>query len=364
MAAAFPFIAAATPAQAHTVSTAKSIPNPTNVKLFNPDYDRVPLRKDNVSYMIIQSRDDAIDYKNPSQGHRESLDHMLSLLDRTFSSFTGAPDLISFHEMPLHGFGEWTRKEMLRVAIEVPGRETDALCIKAKELNSYISFGAYVKDKDWPDHVIMMGILIDPNGEVVAKHWKARGTLGGIGLYTSTVYENLDRYVEMYGIDEVIPVARTDIGNICLTGIQFDPMLFMAMSMKGAEIFCRYATGSVPKEEAMTMSRCFRVYTGYANSSRHVDHRHYVGGVGTGGSVIVDPSGKIMAEGGEGEGAVRATLPMAKFRSTHRIPSPHMALYEPILEQFHPRFSPNWFTKYLPSSWADTRQYFKDKSNW
>lgn len=353
-AAAFPFM---------SVAAAQEGANEDPV-LFAPDYKRVPLRSDNVKYTIIQSPDIAIDYANPKRGHRERLKYMEDLLDKSVSSFSGAPDLISFHEMPLHGFGEWDRKQMLRVAIEAPGPETEALGKKAKELNCYITFGAYVRDDDWPDHVIMMGLMIGPDGKLAARHWKARGTLGGLGLYTSTVYECFDRYVEMYGVDEVIPVARTDIGNICLSGVQYDPMLFMAMSMKGAEILCRYATGSVPREEAVTMSRCFRVFTGYANSSVYPGHRHYLGGVGTGGSVIIDPSGKVLAEGGEHENAVRATLPMARFRKNHRIPSPQMALYNPILKQFKPRFDKGWFLKYLPKSWADTRAYFKDKANW
>ena len=360
LAASLPLLGSACAiAQEGTQSAAPEAP-----LLFDPDYRRVPLRSDNVQYTIIQSPDIAIDHKNPAPGRRASLDRMLSLLDRSVSSFSGSPDLVSFHEMPLHGFGEWTREEMLRVAIEVPGPETEALGRKAKEMNCYISFGAYVRDDDWPDHVIMMGVLIDPNGEVIARHWKARGTLGGLGLYTSTVYECYDRYVEMYGIDEVIPVARTDIGNICLSGVQYDPMLFMTMAMKGAEILCRYATGSVPREEAMTMSRCNRVFTGYANSSVYTDHEDYVGGVGTGGSIIVAPTGNILAEGGEYEDAVRATLPMATFRNSHRIPSPQLELYAPVLEQFEPRYSKNWFLKYLPKSWADTRAYFKDKANW
>ena len=40
---------------------------------------------------------------------------------------------------------------------------------------------------------------------------------GKMGLLSSTVYDVLDRYVEMYGWDAVLPVVRTDIGNISMT---------------------------------------------------------------------------------------------------------------------------------------------------
>jgi len=333
-------------------------------KLFDPDYAREPLRADRVRHMLIQSPDMAIDWRNPEKGRKKNLDYMLGLLDKANTWFSGQQDLISFHEMPLHGFGEWNRKQMLRVAVDLPGPETEALGKKAREMNCYISFGAYARDPDWPNHVIMMGVLIGPDGGIAAKHWKARGTLGGLGLYTSTVYECFDRYVEMYGMDAVIPVARTDIGNICLSGVQYDPMLFMAMALKGAELLLRYATGRVPREDAIAMSRSFRMYTSYANSSVFPGHRHYVGGVGAGGSIVVDPNGKVLAEAGEDETGIRATLPMAEFRESHRPPSPQWALYEPIMRQFKPRFDPGWFLRYLPKSWRDTRRYFADKANW
>lgn len=331
---------------------------------FDPNYRRRELRSDSIDYRIIQSPDIAIDPANPGQGRKENLERMLSLLDRSSTFFGGTPDLISFHEMPLHGFGEWDRKQMLRVAAEIPGAETEALGRKAREMNCYISFGTYAKDEDWPDHVLLLGVLIGPDGTVVARHWKARGTLGGLGLFTSTVYECLERYVEMYGWDEVVPVARTDIGNICLTGVQYDPLLFMTMAMKGAELFLRFATGSVPMADAQAMSRSYRVYTGYANSSAYPDHRYYPGGVGTGGSAIVDPSGEPIAVAGPAQGDIRATIPIKAFRDEHRVPSPQWELYEPVFRQFKPRFSPGWFLKYLPESWADTRAYFADKANW
>lgn len=336
----------------------------TEPSMADPDYRRVALKKDRIRYGIIQSPDIAIDPANADRERRRNLESMLDLLDKSTTLFSGGYDLISFAEMPLHGFGEWGRKEALRVAAEVPGEETQVLGEKAKELDTYISFGTYAKDRDWPDHVIMMGVLIGPDGEIAARHWKARGTLGGLGLFTSTVYECLDRYVEMYGWDEVIPVARTDIGNICLTGVQNDPMLFLTMAVKGAELVLRFATGGMPTEDGVSMSKFFKFYTGFANSSRHTEHRYYVGGVGVGGSMIIGPDGNILAQADQQQSLISAYLPMADFRSEHRIPDFQWPLYAPVLNDYQPRFDPGWFLKYLPESWADTRSYFKDKANW
>src|SRR3546814_1349953 len=62
-------------------------------------------------------------------------------------------------------------------------------------------------------------------------------------LFTTTIYDVYDRYVEMYGLDAVIPVERTDIGNISLSSVLFEPELFRCMTLKGAEIILRTATG-------------------------------------------------------------------------------------------------------------------------
>ncbi len=51
----------------------------------------------------------------------------------------------------------------------------------------------------------------------------------GAEQYTSVIYDVYDRFVEMYGIDAVIPVERTDIGNIAMSAVQFEPELFRCM---------------------------------------------------------------------------------------------------------------------------------------
>ena len=100
-------------------------------------------------------------------------------------------------------------------------------------------FGSYVRDPDWPKSVLSITTIMNDKGEIVDKHWKARNIKGvfggGIELFTTTIYDVLDRYVEMYGSDRVIPIARTPIGNIATSSVQREPELFRAMAMKGAE---------------------------------------------------------------------------------------------------------------------------------
>lgn len=113
-------------------------------------YDIVPLAKDTVSLAVMQTRVRPVDAANPEKGRRENLAHMLDLIDGVQ---TGVPkDLLFFHEFPITGFRfEWTREEALRVAIEIPGPETEEISKAARKYKCYIVFGSYVRDADWPD---------------------------------------------------------------------------------------------------------------------------------------------------------------------------------------------------------------------
>jgi hypothetical protein len=42
----------------------------------------------------------------------------------------------------------------------------------------------------------------------------ANGFPGPQDLFTTSIYDGLDRYREMYGEYAVLPIARTDIGNV------------------------------------------------------------------------------------------------------------------------------------------------------
>jgi predicted amidohydrolase len=214
-------------------------------------YPVVPLTRDSVSLAVMQTRVRPVDAARPETGRRENLEHMLELIDNT-QTYGPVKDILFFHEFPITGFRfEWNRADVLRVAIEVPGPETEVLAKKAKQYGCYIVFGSYVRDdKDWPNHSLSITTILGPDGTIVDRHWKARNIMGvftagrePIELMTSTIYNCFDRFVEMYGVDAVIPVTRTPIGNICTSSVQREPELFRAMTLKGAEIFLRTATG-------------------------------------------------------------------------------------------------------------------------
>ena len=210
-------------------------------------YPTVPLAKDNVRLGVAQTRVVPVELSNLKQSRRANVQHMMDLIDA--ANGFGAPlDIMFFHEFPITGYyHEWNLDDARRVAIELPGEETELLATKAREYGCWLVFGSYVRDPDWPDRLLSITTMMDDQGKIVAKHWKARNLKGffpgGRELFTATVYDLLDQYVEMYGWDEVVPVTRTPLGNIATSSTQLEPELFRAFAMKGAEMILRTATG-------------------------------------------------------------------------------------------------------------------------
>ncbi len=348
---------AAQPGEAAAVSVAK-----------RGQYATVPLRQESISVTAIQSRVRSVDVKNLAPTMKANLDHVLHLVDIAQGSpeewggerlWGAKQDLICLHEFPIQGFQPWTRSELNRVAFELPGPETEAIGARAKKFGCYIAFGCYAKEQGWPRHVINMSVIVGPDGNIVAKHWKARNILGLFGenaLIGTTVYDVLDRYVEMYGWDAVLPVARTDIGNIAMTAVGMEPLLYQCLALKGAEILVMSVTGGSNAESATATARYNRIYTVGVGNSVSPDNLGFMESAGgkDEGTVIVDPRGTVLAKtDNHHEDSASTRIPIGEFRKTRRFPELPIALFRPVLEQYEPLFGPNNFLDSLPETYKE-----------
>lgn len=333
------------------------------------DYPRVGLRKDTVTIAAVQSRIRAVDGTSPAGGIRANLAHLLEVIDKV-QFFGGAKDLLCFHEFPLQGWYPWDRRELERLSIDIPGPETEAIAARARQHGCYIQFGAYARDPDWPGHVLSVTTIIGPKGEIIGRDWKARNIVGvfpGFELVTTTVYNVLDRFVEMYGADAVVPVHRTDIGNLATSSTQLEPELFRVMALKGAEILLRTASGGFEPGDIQMVSRYNRVYSVIVNNAVSPDNPGFLddAGGGAGGSAIYGPRGEVLAMAdSKFEQDVVARVPLAEFRAGHRIPDLHMPLYEAAFREYQPRFAPGLFSTYLPTGLRDAKRYLEEKDRW
>ncbi len=348
--------------------------NDNNEPLVREDgtYPTVDLRQDTITAAIVQTRVQGVRGSNIKEDIRRNLDYFLECIDIA-QGYGGKSDLLCFHEFPITGFSEWTREQHYDMALEVPGPEIEEVGKKAKQHNCYIVFGTYAKDpKNWPNHILHLMVMVGPDGNVVAKHWKQRNVRGlfpGSEQYTSSIYDVYDRFVEMYGVDAVIPIARTDIGNIAMSAVQFEPELFRCMAMKGAEIICRVATGGMEFEDMRLTSYHNSLYTLIVNNSVSTQERNpgfFEEGAygGSGRSAIVAPRGTVLAQAGVFETKELARIPIAQFRATHRIPDLHMQLYRPVLDAYRERYDHSLYLDYQPKDKRDAFAIFSKNSRW
>ncbi|TVQ43989.1 MAG: hypothetical protein EA371_14230 [Gammaproteobacteria bacterium] len=342
----------------------------------NGRYDTVELRQQAINVTAIQSRVRSVDLNNLRRTNRENLEHVLKLIDQAQGTpeewggerlWGAKQDLLCLHEFPIQGWQPWGRTELQRVAYELPGPESEAIGERARRYDCYISWGAYVRDPDWPGHILNLSILTGPDGSIVARQWKGRNALGLFGnfaLIGTTVYDVLDRFVEMYGWDEVLPVARTDIGNIALTAVGLEPLLYQCLALKGTELLVMTVTGGSNAQSAIDTARANRIYTvGVGNSvtQGNIGFPEATGVRGD-GSVIVDPTGRTLAQtANHHEDFASTRIPIADFRATRRFPEIPAAILLPVLQQYEPTFKPNGFMDRLPETYRDAADLVRER---
>lgn len=346
-------------------------PRPGEIKVAQGGkYETVPLKQDFINVAAIQSQLLSIDVRDKARTLKRNLDHVVRLIDLAQNSpeewgyerrWGAKVDLICMHEFPVQGFQPWTRKELNEIAFQLPdGPEVAVIGERAKRYDCYIAFGCYAKLKEWPDHVINMSVLMGPDGKVLDAQWKARNILGLFGdqaLIGTTVYDVLDRYVEMYGWDRTLPVARTPIGNISMTAVGSEPTLYTCLGLKGAEILVMSVTGGSNSESAIQTARANRLYTVGVGNSVSPGNIGFTEASGTRdeGTVIVDPRGTTLAKTeNHHEDIITARIPIGDFRRTRRVQELPKALLMPVLQAYEPVFQPNAFLEKLPATYKES----------
>ena len=310
-------------------------PATTETVLVQPDgsYPTVPLEKDTMVLKVIQTRVKSLqDFPSIQEGLEENIAYMEKMA-RQAASEGAKPNILLFHEFPLTGYSSGSRAEKLKFTIQIPGPETERLGKLAKEVDSYIIFGSYVSDPEWPDHILSVNTVINRQGEVVKQFWKSRNIkriFEGIELTTTTVEGVRDAYRKKYGIDEEFPVLKTEFGNIAVSTVQWDPFIFAAFAMKGTEIMLRTATLFVDIDVMATANQN-KFYSAMANFTLPLES-----GYNAGESMIVGPDGKIIAKhpSKSEDGIIEARIPIAEFRKNRKIPSYSLDIVQPIFKQY------------------------------
>lgn len=340
----------------------------TAPQLVRPDgsYPVVPLEKDVVVIKVVQNSPVNLQKAASIQeGLATNLERMAFWIQKACS--TGKkPDFILFNEFPLTGYSAGTRAEKLKFTIQVPGPETERIGELAKACDTYIVFGSYATDPDWPGHILSLNPVIGRDGKLKHRYWKSRNVLRFSDEIPTTTVENVrDKFRAKYGIEEEFPVLRTEYGNIAVSTVQVDPFVFAAYAMRGVEIMLRTAT-LFSKFDVQAIAQYNSMYSAMSNIT-------FPPGSGVpanlgGGSLIVDPRGRILAEDpSNNDSVIEAEIPIAKFRKGRTIPRYPLEVVKPIFDQYVQEIPLNHLdlpADKLPQSMQDMKDLLDRNSRW
>jgi predicted amidohydrolase len=209
-----------------------------------------------------------------------------------------------------------------RAAIEPDGPEYDALAAVARDNGIFLAGNAYERDANFPDLYFQACFVIDPAGKTVLRYRRLNSVM------TPTPHDVWDRYLELYGIDGVFPVARTEIGVLgCIASDEIlFPELARALALRGAEVFLHPTSEAsspltMPKEIARRARAIENLAYVVSANSGGIDGSPIPGESTSGGSQIVDYEGRVLVEAGPGESMVAfAEIDLAALRRARRRP--------------------------------------------
>jgi predicted amidohydrolase len=215
----------------------------------------------------------------------ETLEHVLSLLDQARGS-----ELVLLPELWPCGYYSFSRYQDESEALDGP--TVQALSRKAREIGAFLFAGSLVEREG--DRLFNTGLLLDSRGQLVARYRKMH--LFG--------YRSEEGRLLCRGDDVVVvptPWGRAGL-SICYD-LRF-PELYRRMIDRGAEFFLVAAAWPAARREPWIL----------LNRTRALENQAFLfscNGAGSncgvtlgGHSLLVDPLGKVLAEGGDGEGLV------------------------------------------------------------
>lgn len=227
---------------------------------------------------------------------KENLRKITEIIDRAASKNV---NLLVFPELVLTGYN--CGEKFTKLAEPIPGPSTNVISKKAKEHGMLIAFTLPEKDTI-PGIIYNTSVLIGSNGQIVGKY---RKTHTALYLHWDIVVEEQ----EIFRKGNELRVFETEFGKMGLLICQDGdfPETWRTLMLKGAEIVA-FSSAS-PKEfaymwynELTTMAFQNGYYIIAANRvgrEEYMFRKEKMKIDFFGGSIIVDPLGRIVAKGSE-----------------------------------------------------------------
>jgi len=254
----------------------------------------------------------------------ETLERLADQIAASKAFLGGDLRLVVLPEYFLTGFplGETIPGWAEKAALAPDGPEFARLGVICRKLAVYLSANAYERDPNFPGLYFQTSFLIDDGGAVVLRYRRLNS------MFAPTPHDVWDRYLELYGLDAVFPVAKTPLGRFGAVASEeiLYPEVARCVAMRGAEVFLH--STSEPFGDGTSVKDV-------AKRARAIENLAYVvsansGGIlGTalpaassdGGSKIVDFRGQILIRAQTGESmAAFAEVDLAALRRYRRRP--------------------------------------------
>ena len=265
---------------------------------------------------------------NAANSKAEARGLMMNSIDRvaTTMAYVGsASKLVVLPEYYLTNFPMGMSMEQWAdwAALDFEGPEHEALAAIAQKHRCYLCLNAYEKDKNFADTYFQSSVIFNPSGDIILRYRRLNS------LHTPTPHDYWDKFLDLYGLDGVFPVAKTEIGNLCMIASEeiLYPELVRAFALRGTEVFCH------PSAEALNLAVSPK---DIAKRARAIENMGYVVSANVGGvkdapylgsstdglSKIIDYQGRVLTEAGQGESlAASAEINISALRRFRNRPS-------------------------------------------
>lgn len=234
------------------------------------------------------------------------LDPEIAGVKAFLSTFAGQPlKLVVLPEYLFSGFATGRVADFgARAAFAPEGAEYAALGAIAARHGLFIAGNAYESDRHFPDLHFQTSFLVAPSGATVLRYRRL------YSLYTPSPHDVWRVYRRHYSLEEIFPVADTEIGRVAAIASEeiLYPEIARAHALRGAELFLHSSSesgGLLPS--AKQIARRARAlenlaYLVSANTAG-IEGGGLAGASADGNSAIIDYRGAVLAEALSGENA-------------------------------------------------------------
>lgn len=209
-----------------------------------------------------------------------------------------------------------------KVAIDERGPEYEALAAVAQKHRVWLSGNAYEADAHFPGYYFQVCFIIGPTGDLLLRYRRL------ISMFAPTPHDVWDKYLDIYGIAAVFPVADTEIGKLacCASEEILFPEVVRAHALRGAEVIL-HPTSEISSPDLTPKE--------IARRARAIENLVYVVSANTAGvygegipansvdgmSKIVDFRGRVLVSASTGETmSANAEIDLPALRANRQKP--------------------------------------------